>query len=142
MKIKKLLPVHATSYYCVLLKELRNDFERNAKQKKQKLKTGTCYDKRLKIGNKEVIYKVNIVCLEENVCYEVRMDYEQYSHLISHRIKQLDSDGVISIMYEEKVQNCSILMKLLFSLKARFVRIKVMQFLNYLYKEAEQLESS
>lgn len=140
MKIKKLLPVYASSYYQILIRELNKDFKLNRKDKKMKLAQGTCYEKRVKLSNGDVKYKVYIECLDENKDYRVRMDFNTYSQIVSHHIEQLDDDGVIRVTYEEKVEGCSFLSRCLFGLKGRFMRMKVMQFINYLYKEAEVLE--
>lgn len=140
MKIKKLLPVYASSYYQILMRELNKDFKVNRKDKKMKLEQGTCYEKCVKLSNGDVKYKVHIECLDENKDYRVRMDFKSYSQIVSHHIEQLDDDGVIRVTYEEKVEGCSFLSRCLFALKSRFIRMKVMQFINYLYKEAEALE--
>lgn len=140
MKIKKLLPVYASSYYQILMRELNKDFKVNRKDKKMKLEQGTCYEKCVKLSNGDVKYKVHIECLDENKDYRVRMDFKSYSQIVSHHIEQLDDDGVIRVTYEEKVEGCSFLSQCLFVLKGRYMRMKVMQFINYLYKEAEALE--
>lgn len=140
MKIKKLLPVYASSYYEVLMKELNKDFKKYRKDKSQSLKVGTTYDKYFVLSNGKVKYKVTIQNLEENKYYQVQMNFPSYSQIISHQINQIDSDGVIRVTYVEKVINCSFFMKCLFSIKGRFTRMKVMQFIHYLYKEAQQLE--
>lgn len=142
MKIKKLLPIYASSYYKVLMKELNKDFKSNRKDKKQSLKEGTTYDKHIVLSKGNVKYRVTIQTLEENKHYQVQMDFPSYSQIISHHIDQIDSDGVSRITYEEKVIDCTFFVKCLFSIKGRFNRMKVMQFLHYLYKEAQQLEET
>lgn len=140
MKIKKILPIHAASYYRVLMKELRQDFEANHPHKKQKIVEGTIYRKCVNHGKGKINYKVKILCLKENERYQVQMDFANHAQVLTHHIEQIDEDGVIKVTYEEKVINCSFLMKCLFSLRGRFVRLKVMQFIHYLYQEAQLLE--
>lgn len=141
MKIKKLLPVCASSYYQVLISELNKDFKANRKNKKQKLIEGISYDKCLKLSKGDVQYKVTIEKLTENIDYQVRMNFQSYSQIISHHIKQID-DGVISVTYEEKIENCNLLNQCFMMIRGRFMRMKILQFINYLYQEAQALEDA
>lgn len=140
MKIKKILPVYASSYYQILLRELGKDFKENRTSKKEKLQVGTCYQKSLKLAKREVRYQVKVEQLRENEFYQVRMDFGDYQQVVSHHIEQIDDDGVIRITYQESVIGCSTMIHCLMMLKGRLMRMKVMQFICYLYHEAEYLE--
>lgn len=141
MKIKKILPVYASSYYQILLRELNKDFQKNRTSKKAKLQVGTCYQKCIKLAKKDVKYQVKVEQLKENELYQVSMNFGSYQQLVTHRIEQIDDEGVIRITYEEKVIGCSIMSRCLMMVKGRFMRMKVMQFIHYLYHEAECFEN-
>ncbi|NBK97893.1 MAG: DUF3284 domain-containing protein [Erysipelotrichia bacterium] len=142
MKIKKLLPVYASSYYQVLKKELMKDYKTNCLKAKKDIVEKTSYEKCIQVGSKKVCYRVVIDILEENVCYQVSMHFPNYTQIITHHIKQIDDDGVIALTYCEKVVDCSLFYRCLFALKARLVRVKVMCFINYLYQKALCLEEN
>lgn len=134
MKFKYRLNVSAEEYYSFLrtflLKELKKYVDKKITQKD--MVAGFCFEREYKGSSQNYVSKQEILYMEENKKYGLRMQIPQGYQSIIHTIKVFDTYR-IEIAYEEKLEVKDISLKL----KQRLMASKMKK---AMYKNMKRIE--